>query len=68
MDPGSFDYEGWLFFHRIGATGYVAKDAEPLDGARFPLLRLRAWLRDRVTTALATDSYAGMAAVLATGD
>ena len=23
MNPGGFDYEGWLFHQRIGATGYV---------------------------------------------
>ena len=68
MDPGSFDYEGWLFFHGIGATGYVAHDAQRLDGTRFPLLRLRSWLRDRVNAALGSDPYAGMAAALVTGD
>ncbi|HEY3644629.1 MAG TPA: DNA internalization-related competence protein ComEC/Rec2 [Gammaproteobacteria bacterium] len=68
MDPGSFDYEGWLFFHDIGATGYVAKDAERLDGTRFPLLRLRSNLRDRMTAALGTDPFGGMATALATGD
>ena len=68
MDPGSFDYEGWLFYHGIGATGYVAKDAERLDGTRFPLLRLRSHLRDRLDAALGTDPYAGMATALATGD
>ena len=25
MNPGGFDYEGWLFQHDIGATGYVKK-------------------------------------------
>src|SRR6185437_6357988 len=68
MDPGSFDYEGWLFFHGIGATGYVAGDPRHLEGTRFPLLRLRSWLRDQVTAALGADPYAGMAAALATGD
>lgn len=69
MDPGAFDYEGWLFFHGIGATGYVAHDAAPLPGpARFPLLRLRAILRERIFAALPDDAYAGMAAALATGD
>jgi competence protein ComEC len=68
MDPGSFDYEGWLFFHGIGATGYVAHDAQRLDGTRFPLLRLRSWLRDRMTAALGADPYAGMATALVTGD
>src|SRR5690242_7377107 len=68
MDPGSFDYEGWLFFHGIGATGYVARDAERLEGTRFPLLRLRSALRERMATALTADTYAGMATALAAGD
>jgi competence protein ComEC len=69
MDPGSFDYEGWLFFHGIGATGYVADDAVLLPGPpRYPLLRLRASLRERIATALAGDTYAGMVTALVTGD
>jgi competence protein ComEC len=27
-NPGSFDYEGWLFQHRIRATGYVRNDGQ----------------------------------------
>lgn len=68
MDPGVFDYEGWLFFHGIGATGYVAHGGMRLSGARYPLLRLRAGLRDRIQSALAGDAFAGMAAALVTGD
>jgi competence protein ComEC len=69
MDPGGFDYEGWLFFHGIGATGYVAHEAAALPGMpRYPLLRLRSALRMRIQAALAGDEFAGMAAALATGD
>jgi competence protein ComEC len=68
MDPGSFDYEGWLFFHGIGATGYVAHDAQRLDGTHFPLLRFRDHLRERIAVALGSDPYAGMATALVTGD
>ena len=28
MNPGSFDYEGWLFQQKIAATGYVRKNPE----------------------------------------
>ncbi|HEY1773445.1 MAG TPA: DNA internalization-related competence protein ComEC/Rec2 [Gammaproteobacteria bacterium] len=68
MDPGSFDYEGWLFFHDIGATGYVTGDAAPLTGMRYPLLRLRDTLRKRIAAAIAGDPYAGMVTALVTGD
>ncbi len=68
MDPGGFDYEGWLFQHGIGATGYVVDAGAPLPGLRYPLLRLREGLRQRIQTALAGDEFAGMAVALATGD
>ena len=68
MDPGAFDYEGWLFRHGIGATGYVTRGGR-LDGnTRYPLLRMRAALVDRIQHALGADEFAGMAAALATGD
>ncbi len=28
INPGSFDYEGWLFQQKIGGTGYVRKNPE----------------------------------------
>lgn len=68
MDPGSFDYEGWLFFHGIGATGYITHDAVLLPGARYPLLRVRAGLRKDIAAALANDPYTGMVTALVTGD
>src|SRR6185312_9726530 len=68
MDPGSFDYEGWLFFHGIGATGYVSDDASLLPGTRYPLLQLRDGLRERIATEVAADPYAGMVTALITGD
>lgn len=69
MDPGGFDYEGWLFRHGIGATGYVVEAGARLPGAtRYPVLRLRDGLRGRVQAVLAGDEFAGMAVALATGD
>ena len=68
MDPGSFDYEGWLFFHGIGATGYVTQTEVQLPGIGYPLLRLRANLRQRIAAALAGDPYVGMVTALVTGD
>jgi len=68
MDPGAFDYEGWLFFHGIGATGYVAHGASLLPGTRYPLLRLRAALRERIGMALAGDPFSGMVTALVVGD
>lgn len=67
MDPGAFDYEGWLFRHGIGATGY-ATAGTVLPGSRYPLLRMRAALEERIEAALGQDEFSGMAAALATGD
>ena len=67
MDPGAFDYEGWLFRHDIGATGYATTGVR-LDGAsRFPLLRMRAALAAGIQRALGAGEFAGMTAALATG-
>lgn len=69
MDPGSFDYEGWLFRHGIGATGYVAHDALRVDAkTRYPLLRARAALAEDIRHVLGADEFGGMVAALATGD
>ncbi len=68
MDPGAFDYEGWLFRHGIGATGYATQGAQLDQATRYPLLRMRAVLVDRIQRALGADEFAGMAAALATGD
>lgn len=69
MDPGSFDYEGWLFRHGIGATGYVAHDAARVrQETRYPLLRARAALADDIRHLLGADEFRGMVAALATGD
>ena len=68
MDPGAFDYEGWLFRHGIGATGYATGVARLDAETRYPLLRLRAAVVDRIQRALGADEFAGMAAALTTGD
>ena len=67
-DPGIFDYEGWLFRHGIGATGYVVSGALVDGDTRYPLLRMRAAMMGRIQQTLGADEFAGMAAALATGD
>lgn len=70
MSPGSFDYEGFLFRHGIGATGYVLRaHAKALAGAkRFPLLRARAAIMHAMLRALGHSEFAGVAVALAIGD
>ncbi len=70
MNPGGFDYEGWLFRHGIGATGYVIHhQAEFLNSpARFPLLRARRHLSSAIHQALPNNAFAGVIAALAVGE
>lgn len=71
-NPGGFDYERWLFQHRIRATGYVrAKSmrqhlgSEPL---RYPVQSLRHALLGRLSQALGDRPAAGIIRALAAGE
>lgn len=70
LNPGGFDYEGWMFAHDFGATGYVVRDEGVRldDGSRYPLLGLRASLHERIRAALGGNEFSGMVIALATGD
>jgi competence protein ComEC len=70
MNPGGFDYEGWLFRRGIGATGYVRHDrAQRLPGTlRYPLLRARAVVSRAISSALPDSQFAGVVSALAVGD
>ncbi|MDD4882315.1 MAG: ComEC/Rec2 family competence protein, partial [Gallionellaceae bacterium] len=72
VNPGGFDYEGWLLERGIRAQGYVlgpvvtaadcpASLAGVIDG-------WRAAMRDRLRAALAGRPYAGIVVALAVGD
>lgn len=67
-NPGGFDYEGWLFRQRIGATGYVVRheDNQRLDTVPVGLIsRIRQDFVNRVTQLLPNDDAA--AVLLAVG-
>ncbi|HDP89877.1 MAG TPA: DNA internalization-related competence protein ComEC/Rec2 [Thioalkalivibrio sp.] len=70
QNPGGFDYEGWLFQQRIGATGYVrargVNERLAVDGC--PLDCLRAELRARLTAAGGERRHFGIMLALALGD
>lgn len=82
-NPGTFDYEQWLWQQGIQATAYVrdgAKDAAPVwlgDTGRFGLDRLRQQVRDRLLGSVKRSEHAaaaleqrsvGVLAALVTGD
>jgi competence protein ComEC len=71
MNPGGFDYERWLFLHRIGATGYVRRSSDNrlIDERTGNLLSLwRQTLADELTAALADHPMSGIIKALTIGD
>jgi competence protein ComEC len=73
LNPGGFDYEGWLFQRRIRATGYVRPDPgnRRLGVAGDPFARLgalRERLGDRVARDVGDDPRGGILVALLTGD
>ena len=71
LNPGGFDYEKWLFRHRIGATGYVRDDPRNQLRAKASAWSLSSWregLRARIDQALADRDERGLIRGLAIGD
>ena len=76
LNPGGFDYEGWLYQHGIHATGYVRKSSEnnKLDNQRlatssmFSLDALRQKLSTQIQFVLLDQPHAGLVTALAVGD
>ncbi|WP_052378829.1 DNA internalization-related competence protein ComEC/Rec2 [Polycyclovorans algicola] len=70
-NPGGFDYEGWLFRERLGATASV-RDAVPCDDAlggwRAGLLRLRADWAEGLDRHLGAHPGKAYLAALGVGD
>lgn len=69
-NPGGFDYEGWLFRQRIGATGYVIRHADNQRlGTVSPgrIARFRQVFVDRVTNLLPDDDAAAVLLAVAVG-
>ena len=71
MNPGGFDYEGWLFRRGVRATGYVRKGAENrrlAPAAPWSWGRLRQALHDILTQSLADLPLGGLVTALAMGE
>ncbi len=76
MNPGGFDYEGWLYQKKIRATGYVRvkyrkkQFARLLDKAvsSYPLTVLRQKIYDRLKSLTPDRTYAGILLALALGE
>jgi len=71
MNPGGFDYERWLFQHRIRATGYVVASAGNAPLGRVtgqPVNRIRHGLREAIGDRLEDHPYRGLVTALSIGD
>jgi competence protein ComEC len=72
MNPGGFDYEGWLYQQGIRATGYVRDEEVPRQLASGvldrPLGRVRQGLAERVAATLPDSPNIGIITGLAIGE
>lgn len=71
MNPGGFDYEGWLFRQGIRATGYVIAnpDNRMLERATpYSVAYLRHLITERMTALIYTPLPAALLPALAIGD
>ena len=76
MNPGGFDYEGWLYSKKIRATGYVRinykkkKFAKKLDeqASGYKMLVIRQSLYDKLNKIVSNNSYGGILVALAMGE
>ncbi len=72
MNPGSFDYEAWLFQHRIRATGYIRKSSKnhmlTADTSSCLVLCVREEIRDKIVTLTTDSEYTGLLLALSIGE
>lgn len=72
LNPGGFDYEGWLLERGIRAQGYAVGQAVSSDACSWRLAGAidarREAIRQRLQDALAGKPYAGIVVALAVGD
>lgn len=70
LNPGGFDYEGWLFSQGIRATGYVRRSDlnQQLSIARPGLLQWREALREQLRSLLGESRGSALITALALGD
>lgn len=71
VNPGSFDYEKWLFEHRINALGYVHASPKnfllEIHRWRQPIDRLRQHLAESIKQILSNSRYIGFMTALTVG-
>ena len=71
FNPGSFDYEGWLYGQGIHATGYIRESEHNLqlsDASIFSLDSIRQHISAAIQQRLKHEDQAGLITALAVGD
>ncbi|MDH5388950.1 MAG: DNA internalization-related competence protein ComEC/Rec2 [Gammaproteobacteria bacterium] len=71
MNPGGFDYEGWLYQQNIHATGYIRKSDDNrklADASVFSLDALRQRISADIQLILKDEEQVGLITALAVGD
>ncbi|MDH5256960.1 MAG: DNA internalization-related competence protein ComEC/Rec2, partial [Gammaproteobacteria bacterium] len=71
LNPGSFDYEKWLFERKIRATGYVKKSTHNVrlsEASFFSVNAYRENLKNKIIELMPDSSYRGIVLALALGD
>ncbi|MGI9211906.1 MAG: DNA internalization-related competence protein ComEC/Rec2 [Methylococcaceae bacterium] len=70
LNPGSMDYEGWLYTEGMDAVGYVVESTDNLrltPGSALTMATWRQALHDRLTRVLASSPYSGVIEALVMG-
>lgn len=71
FNPGSFDYERWLFTEDIGATGYIRSKPEPvlldIGANKFSLIVWRQYIVEQLEKLLANSPNLAMIKALTIG-
>lgn len=69
MNPGGFDYEGWMYQRGIKATGYVRNNENNirLSAAGLSVNRLRQHLSEFIDQSLPESKFRGLISALAIG-
>jgi competence protein ComEC len=68
MNPGGFDYEGWLYAQGVKYTGYVRGDEQRMLGADPGLHRLRQIISSELASSITSQRAAAVVRALVVGD
>ncbi len=72
VNPGLFDYDGWLLAEGIGARGYVRASPEPRRlkeaGAASAIQQLRQQIRERIDAMIPNEDMRGLLIALTIGE